>query len=111
MAAKDYIIAVTPLTNTVWITKISKRDKHIMTDDRVKVDESYFIGIVLEWIYNKLDPGAEAIEIKVDGKVVATLQIDTVALGLRPAKPLPKAVPAPKVKTAQDVAKKLAKGE
>ena len=83
MAAKDYILAVTPLTNTVWICKPSKRDQNTMTDDRAKVDESHFIGIVLEWIHNKLEDDATTFNITVDGKNVAELKIDRVALGLK----------------------------
>jgi len=113
MAAKDYILAVTPLTNTVWICKTSKRDKNAMTDDRVKVDESHFIGIILEWIHNKLEENSDTLKITNDGKVVAELKIDRVALGLAPAPPKPKAKPSNlknKPKTAKDVAQILAKG-
>jgi len=49
MAAKDYKLAVTGLTNTVWICKPSKKHAGLMTDDRAKVDENDFIGIIIEW--------------------------------------------------------------
>ena len=86
MAAKDYTLAVTPLTNTVWICKTSKRNKNLMTDDRVAVDKSHFIGIVLEWIHNSLADNRDTLEIKVDGVLVAELKIDRKALGLTPKK-------------------------
>lgn len=82
MSAKDYMIAVTGLTNSVWICRTSKKQPGLMTDDRVKVDESHFIGIVLEWANGKIKRGAGAMEIKVDGKVVAEIKIDREALGL-----------------------------
>lgn len=113
MPAKDYILAVTPLTNTVWICKPSKRDKGAMTDDRAKVDENHFIGVVLEWIHNKLEDNATTVEIKQGGKVVAQLKIDREALGLIPPTPRPKAKPSTlknKPKSAQDIAQMLAKG-
>lgn len=75
MAAKDYIIAVTPLTNTVWICKTSKRDKNVMTDDRVKVDKSHFIGVVLEWALNQIEEGSDTLNITVDGEVVAEIKL------------------------------------
>lgn len=82
MAAKDYILAVTPLTNTVWICKTSKRDKNCMTDDRAKIDENMFIGCILQWADNKIEDGADHMNISVGGKVVATIKIDRNALGL-----------------------------
>lgn len=94
MAAKDYILAVIGLTNTVWICKPSKRYIGIMTDDRVKVDENHFIGIMLEWIHNKLEDNDTTVEIKQGGKVVAELKIDREALGLVPPRPKAKAKPS-----------------
>lgn len=55
MAAKDYELAVTGLTNTVWICKPSKRDKGVMTDDRKAVDKNQFIGVLLEWALGEID--------------------------------------------------------
>lgn len=106
MAAKDYSLAVTGLTNTVWICKQSKANPHLMTDDRAKVDESTFIGIVVEWLNGKIKPNEKTLSITVNEKVVAEFTIDRVALGLKKA---PVARPASKKpKTAIDVAKKLA---
>lgn len=108
MAAKDYKLAVTALTNTVWICKESKRDPRIMTDDRVKIEESTFIGIILEWLDAKIAPHKKTLQVTNDNKVVAEFTIDRVALGLRKA---PVARPKPKKpRTAIDVAKKLAGG-
>lgn len=75
MAAKDYTLAVTGLTNTVWICKPSKRDKNCMTDDRIKVDESHFIGIILEWLNNKIEDNTDTLSITTDGDVVAEFKI------------------------------------
>jgi hypothetical protein len=75
MAAKDYQLAVTALTNTIWICKPSKQHKGVMTDDRVKVDKSHFIGIVLEWVLGELEDDKESLEITVDDKVVAEFKI------------------------------------
>lgn len=74
MAAKDYELAVTGLTNTVWICKPSKK-KGLMTDDRVKVDKSHFLGIVLEWVNGEIDEDKETLSITVDGEVVAEIKI------------------------------------
>ena len=82
MSAKDYTLAVTPLTNTVWITKTSKKNPNLMTNDRAKVDESVFIGAILQWIDNKLDEGEDTLSITEGGKVVAELKINRKLLGL-----------------------------
>ena len=83
MPAKDYILAVTILTNTVWICKPSKRDKGTITGDRAKVDESHFIRIILEWLNGKIEEDKDTLMITAGGKVVAELKIDRVALGLK----------------------------
>lgn len=83
MAAKDYKLAVSPLTNTVWICKESKRNKNEMTDDRIAVDKSVFIGVVLEWINNQIDSKKDTLSITSGGKVVAEFKIDRKALGLK----------------------------
>lgn len=75
MAAKDYELAVTGLTNTVWICKPSKRQKGLMTEDRVKVDKSHFIGILLEWVNGEIDKKQDTLSITVDGEVVAEIKI------------------------------------
>lgn len=75
MSAKDYELAVTGLTNTIWICKPSKRNKSVMTDDRTKVDKSHFIGVMLEWINGELEDGSDTLNITVDGKVVAELKL------------------------------------
>lgn len=108
MSAKDYSLAVTGLTNTIWICKQSKKNPHLMTDDRAKIEESTFIGIVLEWLNGKIKQNQKTLQITNDGKVVAEFTIDRVALELKKA---PVARPATKKpKTAADVAKILAKG-
>lgn len=77
MAAKDYKLAVTGLTNSVWICKQSKKNPNLMTDDRVKIDESDFIGILMEWAVNKAEKDkCRSIEIKTDGKVIAEISIN-----------------------------------
>jgi hypothetical protein len=50
MAAKNYKLAVTPLTNTVWICKASKRHPNAMTEDRLAISKSEFIGVMLEFL-------------------------------------------------------------
>jgi hypothetical protein len=83
MPAKDYIIAVTPLTNTVWICKPSKRDQKCMTYDRVAVDPSKFIGVVLEWAHNQIKENSDTMQISSDGQVVAEIKINRKLLGLK----------------------------
>lgn len=75
MPAKNYELAVTALTNTIWICKPSKKSKGVMTDDRVKVDKSHFIGIMLEWINGELKDDKDTLNITVDGEVVAELKL------------------------------------
>ncbi len=75
MAAKDYELAVTGLTNTVWICKPSKKTKGLMTDDRAKVDKSHFIGIMLEWVNGELKGKKDTLDITVDGEVVAEIKL------------------------------------
>lgn len=75
MPAKDYELAVTGLTNTVWICKPSKKNKNLMTDDRAKVDKSHFIGIVLEWVNGELADGKETLQLTVEGEVVAEIKL------------------------------------
>jgi hypothetical protein len=75
MAAKDYELAVTGLTNSIWICKPSKKQKGLMTDDRVKVDESHFIGIMLEWVNGKIKKTENTLSITVDGEVVAEIKL------------------------------------
>ncbi len=87
MPAKDYNLAVTPLTNTVWICKQSKKDPHIMTNDRVAVDKSHFIGIVLEWALNQMEDNENTVSITIDGKEAATIKLDREALGLTKSEP------------------------
>lgn len=54
-----------------------------MTDDRAKVDESDFIGIMLEWANGKIEDDSDTLQITQDSKVVATIKIDRIALGLK----------------------------
>jgi len=75
MAAKDYELAVTGLTNTVWICKPSKRDKGVMTDDRAKVDKSHFIGVLLEWALGEIPKDKDTLSITSGGNVVAEIKL------------------------------------
>ena len=83
MPAKDYSLAVTPLTNTVWICKQSKRNPNTMTDDRVAIDKSKFISILLEWAHNQIDEDSDTLNITNSSGVVATITIDREKLGLK----------------------------
>lgn len=51
--ATDYRLCLSPLSNTIYISKVSKRDG-TMTDDRYAVDKSEFIGTVIQWIENQV---------------------------------------------------------
>lgn len=75
MAAKDYTLAVTGLTNSVWICKPSKKSPGVMTDDRVKVDKSHFIGIILEWANGEIEEPEDTLSITVEGEVVAEIKL------------------------------------
>jgi hypothetical protein len=82
MAAKDYTLAVTGLTNSIWICKISKKNTGMMTDDRAKIDESHFIGCIMEWLNGKISEKEDTLSITSGGKVVAEFKINRKALGL-----------------------------
>lgn len=69
MAAKDYKLMVTGLTNTVWIGKTSKKDPNLMLDDRRALTKSEIIGVILEWALGE----TEDIEIEDDGKKILSL--------------------------------------
>ena len=72
---KELTLAVTPLTNTVWICKPTK-NPNVMSSSRTKVDENVFIGCMLQWIENKCKDGQDEVEINCGGKTVAWLKID-----------------------------------
>jgi hypothetical protein len=72
---KELTLAVTTLTNTVWICKPTKTP-NVMSSSRTKVDENVFIGCMLQWIENKCKGGQDTVEIESNGKTVAWLKID-----------------------------------
>jgi hypothetical protein len=80
MAAKDYKLAVTALTNTVWICKQSKKNPNLMTEDRVAINKSEFIGIMLEFLLgecakNKSKDGA--VQFATDGVEIVEIKFNT----------------------------------
>ena len=77
MPAKDYELAVTGLTNTVWICKPSRRGKGTMTDDRVAVPKDRFIGVLLEWSLGEIeDKGTNVLTLTTDGKMIAQIKFN-----------------------------------
>ncbi len=74
MPAKDYKLAVSPLTGTIYIAKVSKLRANEMTDDRVVVDKSNFIACLLEWTQHQLS-GSNTLSITHNGKVIAEVKI------------------------------------
>lgn len=73
MAAKDYKLIVTGLTNTVWIGKELKT-KGVMSSDRRAIPESEFIGAVLEWALGKAEKNKNnIISINNAGEVIAAI--------------------------------------
>lgn len=57
MSAKDYKLCVSPLSGTVYISKISKKEPHIMTNDRIVVPKEEFIAALVEWVENEMKNG------------------------------------------------------
>lgn len=55
MAAKDYKLCVSPLTGTVYISKVSKKDPGIMTNDRYVLSKSEFIHCLVEWLNYEME--------------------------------------------------------
>lgn len=86
MPARDYIIAVTGLTNQVWICKPSKKTPGTMTSDRVKVDREHFIDVLLQWLRGEIDENSNTLIIEEDGKKIAELKINRLALGVKSGK-------------------------
>jgi hypothetical protein len=49
MKAFDYQICVSPLTGKVYIAKVSRRNRNMMTDDRREVPNCEFVKAVVDW--------------------------------------------------------------
>jgi len=73
MPARDYKLAVSPLTGTVYITKVSKKDPDVMTDDRIAVEKSTFIHCLLGWVESQLIDDQNTVSIIGNGKVIAEI--------------------------------------
>lgn len=73
--ADNYKLAASPLTGTVYISKISKKYPNCMTSDRRKVDESEFIIAILEWAKHKKDNKDHIVTITSDGKPYAEIKL------------------------------------
>jgi hypothetical protein len=76
MPARDYKLCVSPLSGTVYISKVSKRNPNIMLDDRIEVDENTFLHQLEQYIKAKLKDGSDTIEVSVGDKVVMELKLN-----------------------------------
>lgn len=75
MPAKDYQLMVANF-GTVYIGKQSKKNKHVMLDDRVEVPKSHFIQHIMQWTEATLENGCRELEIKDStGKVVMEINL------------------------------------
>lgn len=50
MSAKDYKLVVSPLTGTVYISKISKKDSGQMTSDRREVPTMEMLDAMVQYL-------------------------------------------------------------
>lgn len=75
MAAKDYQLAVSELTGTVYITKVSKKDSNVMTDDRIEVTKNAFIPAILHWTKSQIKDGQNILTLTAGGKPIAEIKI------------------------------------
>jgi len=76
MPARDYKLCVSPLSGTVFISKVMKKSPNIMTSDRVVVSEQEFINSVIEWFKVKNDDTG-ILNITEGDKVILTLNQPT----------------------------------
>lgn len=59
MAAKEYRLCISPLSGTVFISKVSKKSPNVMLDDRMVVEESEFIHQLLQWVEVRMEGKGE----------------------------------------------------
>lgn len=69
MPAKDYKLCVSPLSGTVYISKVSKKNPGVMTTDRVVVPKEEFIAALIDWCDAEMTEDGY-MNITEDGKIV-----------------------------------------
>ncbi len=75
MSAENYHLAVSGLGGKPYITKVSKADHRIMTNDRREVPKGEFIQAIMDWTIKQIDKGSDTLNITIGGKVVAEIKI------------------------------------
>ena len=75
MSAKDYSIGVSALTGTIYITKTSKTNSEVMTDDRAEVPKSKFIGAIPEWTLSQIKETDDTLYITTASGTVAEIKL------------------------------------
>lgn len=84
MPAKDYQIAVSPLTGTVFITKVSKTNKNLMLSDRVEFPKGHFYQIIEQFAKTNIAEGYSTLEVKdIKGNLVFELCLPNPKLAAR----------------------------
>lgn len=73
MAAKDYTIAIGNF-GSVYIAKKIKHPR-VMSQDRVKIENSDFIRTVIQWALPQIEEGDDTVSITVEGKTVAEVKL------------------------------------
>jgi hypothetical protein len=66
-------LCVSPLTGTVYIADISKKDKHMMLDTRIEVTENEFMHCIFEYLEAKYPD--TICEVTVRGKPAMELKL------------------------------------
>lgn len=75
MGAKDYNLCVSGLSGRVFISKVSKKNKHQMLDDRIEISKHDFVTALLGWTKHQLDENEDTVYITADDKVIAEIKI------------------------------------
>ena len=91
--ADKYKLVVSPLSGTVFISAISKKDPNCMTDDRRVVPKNEFLAAIMHYAEHETsDSKSDTMNITCGGEVVAEIKLLKKKVK-KPAKKQPKKDP------------------
>jgi hypothetical protein len=75
--ADNYRLVVSAVAGIPYITRISKKNTQVMTDDRREIPKSEFIPAVIEWTKSQLNEGEDTLILFTmkDGKRIPLAEI------------------------------------
>lgn len=76
MPAKDYKLCPSPLTGTVYISKVSKRNPNVMLDDRRELGKAEFYNAIIQHVLCEIKDTDSVMGVTIDGDTVMNIQID-----------------------------------